>query len=279
MTPGSAGQKNQPGRAGCRAVPSMPLESPVPMPRRFRLAALSLVLVVLAAACQVRTAVTVDMADDGSGTVEVAVGLDADALSRLPDIDHDGTPGAADLAALVRDDDLVAAGWTVAEPEADDDGTTWLRVTRAFGTPEEANQILEEVAGSDGPFDFDVSHVETFGESRYVFWAFADLSEGLEGFGDEGLAAALEGEPLGEDAALIAARTGQPIDEIFTLEITALLPGDETTWSLRLGDPPETMRAESVQYDWPVLTLAALALVSLLVLVVVLVRRVLRSRA
>src|SRR5688572_14287704 len=116
------------------------------MPRRLLLT-LSLLLVVLATACQVRTTVTVDVDEDGSGTVEVAAGLDADALGRLPDVDGDGTSGAADLAALVRVDDLEAAGWTVAEPVTDADDTTWVRLTRPFGTPAEADQILAGLTG------------------------------------------------------------------------------------------------------------------------------------
>ena len=87
----------------------------LPMLRRPLLAALSL-LVVGASAWQVRTTVTLDVADDGSGTVEVAVDLDAEAVARLPDLDGDGVSDAADLAALERADDLVAAGWTVEGP-------------------------------------------------------------------------------------------------------------------------------------------------------------------
>jgi hypothetical protein len=248
---------------------------------RFRILALSLLLVVLATACQVRTTVTVDVADDGSGTVEVAVGLDADALGRLPDLDGDGVSGAADLAALVRDDDLVADGWTVAEPgaEPDADGTTWLRVTRAFGTPEEADQILAELTGPAGALrDLHLTRSESFGRTQFELMGTADLSGGLEAFGDEGLAAALDGEPLGEDAAAIEARFGQPLADMFTFEVTARLAGDETTWSAPLGGEPVALSADTTVVDWPVLILAAVAALSLVALVVVLAVRAVRTR-
>ncbi len=249
------------------------------MPRRLLLPALSLLLVVLATACQVRTTVTVDVADDGSGTVEVAVGLDADALGRLPDLDGDGTSGSADLAALVRDDDLAAAGWTVAEPEDDADGTTWLRVTHPFGTPEEADQILAGLTGPAGALrDLHLSRAEPFGRTQLGFAGTADLSGGIEAFGDEGLAAALDGEPLGEDAAAIEARLGQPLAEMLTFEVTSRLAGDETTWSPRLGDAPVDMRAETTRYDWPVLALALVSALSLVALVGVLAVLAVRSR-
>lgn len=247
---------------------------------RRPLAALLLVVLVLAtAACEVRTTVAVDVADDGSGTVEVAVGLDATALERLPDLDGDGVSGAADLAALVRSDDLTAAGWTVAEPDADDDGTTWLRATRAFGTPAEATEILAAVTGPDGPLrDLRVTRSASFGRVEYGFRGTADLRGGLEAFGDEGLAAALEGEPLGEDEAAIEMRAGRPLVEAFTFEITSRLPGDETTWTPALGDGPVEIAATSTVYDRPVLALAAVALLAGLVMVALLVRALLSSR-
>lgn len=248
------------------------------MPRRLVFAALSLVL-VLATGCQVHTTVTVDVAEDGSGTVEVAVGLDGEAMSRLPDLDEDGTPGPADLAALVRADDLVAAGWTVAEPDARADGTTWVRATRAFGTPDEAEAILAELTGPDGALrDLQVARRDSFGRSRYELSGTIDLSGGLEAFGDEGLAAALDGEPLGEDVAAIEMRYGRPVAEMFAFELTASLPGADASWSPRLGDEPVDVRADSTVYDWPVLGLAAVAVAALVALAAVLVTRAVRAR-
>lgn len=248
------------------------------MTRRLLRSALLLGLVVVATACQVRTTVTVDVAEDGSGSVEVAVALDEAAVARLPDLDGDGTGGAGDLVALVRDDDLEAAGWQVGEPSTDA-GQLALRVTRAFGTPEEADLILAQLTGPDGPLsDLHVTRSKAFGRTTYGFTGTADLSGGLEAFGDADLAAALDGEPLGEDAAAIEARVGQPLGDVFAVEVTAVLPGGGDTWSPRLGDGPVVMQAESTAYDWPVLALAAMAAVSLLALLAVLAVRGLRSR-
>jgi hypothetical protein len=249
------------------------------MLRRPLLAALSLLVVVGASACQVRTTVTLDVADDGSGTVEVAVDLDAEAVARLPDLDGDGVSDAADLAALVRDDDLVAAGWTVEGPEAGDDGGVRLQATRAFGTPAEADRVLAELTGPSGALrDLHVTRSESFGRTRVRFEGTADLSGGLEAFGDEGLAAALEGEALGEDAAAIEERLGQPLADAFTLEITAVLAGERASWSPRIGGAPLDMRSDGTRYDWPVLGLALVAVLCLGALVAVLVLRVVRSR-
>ena len=224
--------------------------------RRLLPAALAVLAV---AGCEVRTTVTVDVADDGSGSVEVATGLDADALGRVPDL-------------------LEEAGWSVAAPEADGDGTTWLRVTRPFATPAEADRILAELTGPTGALrDLHVSREHSFGRTEYGFSGTADLSAGLEAFGDEGLAAALDGEPLGEDAAAIEARIGRPLADAVLLDVTARLAGEETTWSPRLGDPPLAMAAENTVVDTGVVVLVAVAGLCVVALVALLVVRVVRG--
>ena len=250
--------------------------------RPSRLVLLGVLVALAATACQVRTTVAVDVADDGSGTVEVAVGLDADAVGRLPDLDDDGRSTVADLAGLVRTDDLAAAGWQVSDPEADpsaDDGAVWIRATKPFGTPEEAGRVLGEITGSDGPLrDLQLDREESFGRTRFTFEGTADLSGGLEAFGDEGLAAALDGEVLGQDAAAIEEELGRPLADMFSLEISADLPGDSTTgvWAPVLGGPPVEMADAGTVRDWWVLGLAALAVACGLALVAVLLVPVLR---
>jgi hypothetical protein len=260
------------------------------MPRRLRLILILVLLVAGASACQVHTTVGVEVAADGSGTVDVTVSLDDEALARIPDADGDGVTGSGDLTALVRVDDLEAAGWTVvfltAEESAgsDDagsapDGAVSVRASRAFGTPEEADRILAELTGSSGVLrDLRVTRRESFGRTELGFSGTADLSGGLEAFGDAGLAAALEGEPLGEDVAAIEARIGQPLADAFTVEIRSRLDDDETTWTPRLGDGPLDLAAASTRYDEPVLVLTGVAVVALVALVVLLLVRLIRGR-
>src|ERR687897_516014 len=72
-----------------------------------------------------------------------------DAEARLPDLDDDGLSGVTDLAALVRTDDLAAAGWELGQPSTADSrgdgGFVWIRATKPFGTPEEAGRVLAEI--------------------------------------------------------------------------------------------------------------------------------------
>ena len=260
--------------------------------RLARLLAPVALALVAAAGCEVRTTVDVDVAEDGSGTVEVAVGLDADAMSRIPDLDDDGVSGPADLAALLRVEDMAAAGWDVGEPEApaegDEGGMTWVRATKPFGTPDEAVAVLSEVTGAEGALrDMSLARSTGFGSTSFDFAGTVDLSGGLEAFGDAGLAGALDGEPLGEDAAAIEQRIGQPLADAFALDLTVALPGsmdagtgeasgDGVTWSPRLGEGAVDMAASSQQRDVVALGLAAVAVASGALLVAVLVLRLVR---
>jgi hypothetical protein len=228
---------------------------------------------LLAAGCQMQARVTVQMDDDGSGTVEVAVGLDDAALAELPDLDRSGVGDAADLTGLVRVEDLAAAGWSIGAPEAEG-GVTWLRITKPFGTPAEAAQILTELTGPEGGLrDFRLERRRAFGSTEYSFAGSADLSGGIEAFGDAGLAQALDGEPLGEDAAAIEARLGRPLSEMVTLDIAVELPGTGETWSPVLGGETVGMSTSSTVYEPRVLLLAALAVICLVALAAVLLLR------
>jgi hypothetical protein len=243
-------------------------------------------LALLTAACEVRTAVDVTMAEDGSGTVEVAVGLDADALGRVPDLTDDGRSDAADLAQLLRVEDMRAAGWTVDEPAPEGSGTVWVRASKAFGTPEEAADVLSEVTGADGALrDVAFARSTGFAETSFDVSGTLDLSGGLEAFGDQGLAGALDGEALGEDAAAIEARLGQPLADAFTFDMRVSLPGEvdpgtgtaasgsTVDWSPKLGDAPVSLEASSTDRDATVLGLAVAAALAGALLVLALVAR------
>ena len=251
-------------------LPAVHFLDRLPRVRRFLPA---LLVGVLAAGCQVQTKVAVHMDEDGSGTVEVAVGLDEAALAELPDLDRSGVGDPADLTKLVRVDDLKATGWDVAAPEADG-GMTWVRATKPFGTPAEAAQILTELTGPDGGLrGFRLERHRSFGSTSYDFAGTADLSGGLEAFGDAGLAAALDGEPLGEDVTAIEQRLGQPLSEMVKLDIDVELPGTSQSWSPVLGGETVAMSTSSTVYDKAVLLLAAVAVLCLLGLGVVLLVR------
>jgi hypothetical protein len=235
-----------------------------------------LLAVVVTAGCQVRSQVTLKVRDDGSGTVEVKVGLDAEALSQVPDLTGDGVSDTADLTKLVRVDDLKATGWRIAAtPAPKDGGTTWLTATKPFGTPAEAGKVLAELTSPRaGLRDLKVDRSSSFAMTRYRFSGTADLSGGLEAFADEGLAKVLDGKPLGQDPAAIEARFGKPVAQMFHLTVRVELPGGKArSWSPQLGGKAVDMSASSTIRDHLVLGLAVLSGSCLVALAIVLLTR------
>lgn len=227
---------------------------------------LGVLAVVALGACRVETEVGLSVGEDGSGVVEVGIGLDDDALARVPGIEDE-----------LRVEDLRATGWTVVGPVEEADGNTWFRISKPFATAEEAGAVLAEVAGADGPFrDFRLVRDRPFARTTYRFEGTVDLTAGLEGFGDAELAALLDGEPLGEDVAAIEARLGEPVDAVFGFQVAVRLPGDVSSnapteagdgamWqaSLAQGAPLE-LRAESTQYRTSTVALTAIGALAVL---------------
>lgn len=184
--------------------------------RIARRAASRLVLLValglVAAACEVRTELNITVADDGSGTLEVALGLDEDALERRPDIFEQ-----LDLS------DLEGTGWEIGAP-TEEGGVTWLTVRHDFGAPEELGPLVAQVAGAGGPLrDFRLVRDDEFAETRYRFSGTVDFTAGAPALAsDPELADALGADPI----ELLEERLGTAIDELVDVQVAVRLPGD-----------------------------------------------------
>jgi hypothetical protein len=182
------------------------------------------------AGCQVKLAVHTTVEADGSGTVEVAVGLDAEAVAE-----------AGDLAAQLRVDDLRAAGWTVTEPTEEDDGYTWVRATKPFADAEAASAVLDEVNGADGAFGgWVVDKSSSPLSTSYSVAGSIDLTKGLETFSDAQLDQSLGGDGLGGTVAQIEADQGRPVSEMVDVAITVTVPGATRTYTPTLADAEPT---------------------------------------
>ena len=176
---------------------------------------MAVLVALVVSACEVDVGVGVDVADDGSGEVEVAVTLDADAAGRV-----------SDLAGQLRVDDLVAAGWAVEGPAPRPDGSVVVSAVKPFTGIEGAGAVLGELSGPAGPFrGLEVRRERAFLATTYRFHGEVDLSDGIEGFGDEALHRQLEGSGFGLGTAEVERLTGEPIGETFHFEVRTQLPG------------------------------------------------------
>ena len=210
-------------------------------PRRLAL----LLLVVVLGGCRLELDVNVEVFEDGGGAVEVVVAVDRDGIERI----------GGDLGAVLAIDDLEGAGWTVSGPDDEADGFTRVRFRKAFDDPEEAAAIFEEIAGDDGPFqDFAIRRESSFARTEWGFTGRVDFSSGLEAFGDEELAAELDGEPLGQTVEEIEEQLGEALSRIIQVRVGVRLPGEVTSnattkagngavWQVGFGDGTVDMEA------------------------------------
>jgi hypothetical protein len=222
-------------------------------------------LVVLATGCRVDTTTTVEVAEDGSGTVTVEVVLDQEAAARVPD-----------LAEQLRVRDLRRTGWEVTGPEADDGGGVTITASKDFFEPDQLADVLDQIGGVTG----ELTRERTFGTTTYDFTGTLDLSRGVRTFSDRQLTQLLDGFPIGQDQAELEAELGAPLSDLssFTFEI-GLPDGDRsqtTTFEAALGDDPVAMAASTEERNLLVFGLAAGAAAAVILLVVVLLWRLAR---
>jgi hypothetical protein len=203
------------------------------IPRTLVMAALLGAAMTLLVGCRLSVVVTVDVAGDGTGAVEVLVGFDEAALARL------GDPATA-LAV----EDLTDAGWQLEIPAPGPAGaaadTTWVRARHTFAGSTELAATLAEVGGPDGPFrgtsltvDEDLRSITT------RLTGVVDLSEGLAPYTDAALDATTGGEPFGGLVETIEAEQGMPVADLVEVRVTWVLDGESRTLTPTLGDPAE----------------------------------------
>jgi hypothetical protein len=223
------------------------------VPRR----ALAVLVLVLLTACRADTDVVVHAAADGSGRIEVVVGLDKEAAARA-------------AGAKPRTDDLAAAGWTVHPAERQKDGGVVYRVEKPFRSPDEAARVLQEVSTDTGPLrDLRVVRERSFLRTRTRLTGAVDLTAGAAAFGDPEHTQQLGGQPLGVDAPHVA-----PLEKALRLQVVAELPGATRRWAVR---PGQRVPVSAVAEQWNVLSIL-FAVVAVLALVAfgVSVRRAVR---
>lgn len=243
------------------------------------LAGVLLVGLVLAG-CQADARVDLTLREDGSGAVTVTVTLDRDAAHRVPNLADD-----------LRVRDLEATGWEVTGPTDTADGSVEVVARKPFATVEQGRAVLREVGGRGGALrGLTLTRDHTFATTDWAFGGRLDLSGGLATFSDDQLDEVLGSDTFGLDQAALEDQLGEPLSETMTVTVQARLPegdfesnGDQrgastATWSAKLGDDPVAMAASSSQRDSKALTWAAVSAGALVLLVLLLAIRFIRSR-
>ncbi len=241
------------------------------MPRRLPLLLVVAVLAWASTACQLTVAAGIDVDRNGTGRITAGLGLDADAVKEV-----------GDLNTGLRLDDVRAAGWQVDTPRKEDDGLTWVRASKPFAEPEQVPAILAELNAAGGPFkDFRVVRTKSLTRSKTTFTGTLDLAAGLTGLSDPDLDAALDDVDLGLDVEGLRRRFGDQLK----VQVTAGLPGEVKTnapardggralWAPELGQTIQMeASSEAFRVDPRLPVAAGAALLVAGVGLVVLVRR------
>ncbi|MGI9601719.1 MAG: hypothetical protein ACR2QE_07535, partial [Acidimicrobiales bacterium] len=236
------------------------------MRRLVRLLAVIALALVLAA-CRVDARVEVEVAEDGSGTVDVAVSLDQEAAER-----------AGDLDLILVTDDLEAAGWAIEPAARESDGLTWVRASKPFAEAADLNGVLAEVSPI---FDVVLDRDHSFAQTSFDLQGTIDMSGGLESLGDAQLEA-LFGSAAGVDLVALEDEIG-PLEDAGELQFVVTMPydisgdGDEvqaeqSIWTISAGEAATIEASASQRQPWTLVWSLAAILLGL-ALVIVLGRR------
>jgi hypothetical protein len=177
---------------------------------------------LLLAGCKVDTTLTIDVHDDGSGSVRVRLALDADAV-------QNAQAGGGMLEDRVRLGDLQVAGWTVTPWRRAPDGSATVSLRKDFANAGDLAGVIAEVSGKDGPLQgVTLERDRGFLSTEYQIKGDADLSRLTAGIaGDPEVVAQLTGQRV--DLAQIDQRLARQINDAFRLRIRFVLPGGGVT--------------------------------------------------
>jgi hypothetical protein len=199
-------------------------------------------------ACQAVVNVNVAVTAAGRGTVSVTLDLDR---------------SAAEAVGQLQLSDLEQAGWRISGPHPTPGGGLTVTASKPFQSPAEAEQIIAEISGSNGPFhDLHVSRRQSLLGSRTTITArgTVDLTCGAQCFTDPALQQQL-GAAGGGGVSL-------PADARVVFHLTFHVPGRSASWQGGLG---ERGTLAATGRTWNAGRLVAGAVVVLLVIGVVVV--------
>jgi hypothetical protein len=184
--------------------------------RALRTAALA-TMVLVATSCQATAAVDLQIEPNGQGTLSVVVTADQDMVA--------AAPGLAESLSL---SDAQAAGWQVSPVAPDAQGRLQVRVWHDFDTPDEANLLLGQLSGTEGPFrGLKITRDRDGGRSTWTLDGTLELVNGLSSLADAGLIQLAQAAPFQQDLAA----SGMTLDQAFLVTFRVTMPGaiDSTT--------------------------------------------------
>lgn len=208
------------------------------VPKLTRACALVACLLVFAG-CKVDADVNVTLREDGTGTIDTAITLDAEAVTRVE------TNGRT-LETAFPLDDLRTAGWEVAPWQRQDDGSAVLQLTHDYSGEQELDRRITELVGPTKLIkDAQLTRDRGLLRSRDELSMEADLRNAGTGIQqDPELVAALQAGGL--DVATLDAQLQAELRDSLTMQVTLEVPGGRSeTVQVVPGDSEQATAAHS----------------------------------
>jgi hypothetical protein len=216
-----------------------------------------LVAAGLLSACRVDLTVLVEADELGAGRIDVRAVLDrASAAAVLPPAVAPLAPGAAPVTTTtvvprIRLDDLRRAGWDGPGLVRRADGTALFTLGHRFTTVQEANTLLAQLSGPDGPFaGLRLRRTRSPWSTSVTLEGAGDFSAGLGSFGDAAMATTTGGGPFGiVDAEVLRQAGATKLGDVFDLRLEGNVIGRSSSWTLTPGRPtPVRLAAQSLSW-------------------------------
>ena len=206
-----------------------------------RLVPVVLACAIVVAGCEVDATVSIDVREDGSGTVSARVVLDPDAVG-------EAEAGGATLEDRVRLDDLEAAGWTSTGWQRRENGSARLRVSKEFADADDLAGVVTELNGPNGPLrDVSLSLDDGPVFDEYRLRGEADLSQLRTGvLDDPELVASLTAAQV--DLTALDLRLLDQLQRSFRVRVVVALPGKTSTFEPEPGENAD-LATSSRQFD------------------------------
>jgi hypothetical protein len=191
-------------------------------------------LLLLLTGCQVSTTVDITTQANGAGSINVECVMDAEATTADPN-----------LAGQLNDSDLKKDGWSITGPDKQASGGSVLKIHHKFSSTAQANVLMAQLTGVDGPFKaFTLSQDRSLTSVQTRFSGTVDFSNGVSAFGSAQLTQRL-GQPLGFDVNQLQSATGTNLTQTFPIQLDIHIPGKyqtvvperapDGTWHLQYG--------------------------------------------
>lgn len=161
--------------------------------------------------CQVNAVVTLDVAQNGSGSVTLNLIADSEVVAAVPNLADD-----------LRFDDMTAAGWDVSRPNKTADGGLQVSLNHTFDNSEQAGTLLNQLSGEFGPFkQMSLSRTGKDTDSTFTLDGILQVDGGLNAFADAKLLKTIGGAPFEENLQQAELDLGKAM----TIDFVATLPG------------------------------------------------------